>query len=73
MTVGELRKKLETLDPKTHIVAYRETETDTEFFEIDHVSLSKGEPRRDEHTRKAGFTFAQDGSAEWLFITIEEA
>jgi hypothetical protein len=73
VTVEDLRKKLEGIDPKTHVVVYRETDNATDFFEIDHISLSKGKPYRDKVTRKAGFTFDQDGLVEWLFITVEDA
>lgn len=72
MTVEELRKKLERLEPKTEVVVYRETDDGTEFFGISDVSLHRGTPRRDEQTHKAGFTFANDGPSVWLFISIDE-
>lgn len=72
MTVEELRKKLERLEPKMEVVVYRETEDGTEFSGISDVSQHRGTPRRDEHTHKAGFTFASDGPAVWLFISIDE-
>jgi hypothetical protein len=71
VTVAELKKKIEALDPKTHIVVYRETESGTEFFEISDASLSTGTPRRFE-SGKVGFTFDPKGPATWLLISIEE-
>ena len=68
MTVDELRKRLDGLDPKTHIVVYRENESGMDFFEISDLSLSTGDALRDEYTRKAGFKFDKDGPATWLFI-----
>jgi hypothetical protein len=73
MTVGELRKKLEGIDPKTSAVIYRETDAGTEFFEISDVNPSAGTPIRNEDTGKAGFRFESAGPATWLFISIEDA
>lgn len=73
MTVAELQKKLDGIDPKTHIVVSHETDDSMTFFEVTEASLSKGNPRRHEDTNRAGFTFDKNGSANWLFIQIEEA
>ncbi len=73
MTVGELRKRLEGIDPKTNVAVYRETDAGTEFFDITHVGLSTGTPVRNEHTHKAGFRFESTGRATWLLISFEEA
>jgi hypothetical protein len=72
MTVGELRKRLEGIDPKTDVALYRETHEGTEFFGITDVSLSTGTPLRNEHTHKAGFRFESTGPATWLLISFEE-
>lgn len=72
VTVGELRKKLESLDPKAHVVVYAETETGMDMYEVSDVSMGKGTPRRHENG-KAGFSFDRTGPIEWLFISIEEA
>jgi hypothetical protein len=73
MTVGDLRKHLEGIDPKTNVALYRETHEGTEFFDITHVGLSTGTPMRNEHTHKAGFRFESTGPASWLLISFEEA
>jgi hypothetical protein len=73
MTVGELRNRLEGIDPKTDVAVYRETHEGTEFFDITDVSLSTGTPVRNEHTHKAGFRFESTGLATWLLISFEEA
>ncbi len=72
MTVAELRDKLAGLDGKTNVVIYRETDSDTQFFEIADVSLSSGVPKRDDAGR-GGFTFEGSGPATCLFITVEPA
>jgi hypothetical protein len=72
VTVGELRKKLEGLDPKAHVVVYTEAEAGKHMYEVSDVSMSKGTPRRHENG-KAGFSFDQASAIEWLFISIEEA
>lgn len=51
MTVDELRKRLDGFDPKTHVAVYRENESGADFFEISDVSLSNGDPLRDEHAK----------------------
>ena len=75
MTVGELRKTIEGLDPKMTIAAYFESdgERDSEFFDIADVSVGTGTPKRDEKTHRAGFQFQNDGPAKWLFIRVETA
>lgn len=75
MTVGELRKTIEGLDPKMTVAAYFESDgnRETEFFDIADVSVGTGTPMRNEHTRKAGFRFESNGPAKWLLIRVEEA
>jgi hypothetical protein len=73
MTVGELRKKLDGLDPKMNVAAYREDEAGTHFFDVTEVSVHPGTPVRDERTGKAGLRFSHDGPARWLLITFEGA
>ncbi len=76
MTVAELRKKLESVDPldaNKHVVVYRETDDGMALFEISDVAIGVGHARRDEDTRKAGFKFDSKGSDKRLFISIEEA
>jgi len=73
MTVGELKKKLEGIDPKTSVALFRETRDGAEFFDITDVSLSTGTPVRNEHTHKAGFRFESTGPATWVLISFEEA
>jgi hypothetical protein len=72
MTVGELRKRLQGMDPKTHVVVYREDrETDPmELFEVIDASLSTGSPTRVDPSGRTGFAFERNGSATWLFISI---
>jgi hypothetical protein len=73
MTVAELQKKLDGLDPKTSIVVNHEVDTEMNLLEITDVALATGHPRRHENTRKAGFTFDKDGPATWLFINVDHA
>jgi hypothetical protein len=68
-----IAQKAGWIRPKANVVVYHEIEGDLKLFEITDVSLSKGNPQRDEHTRKAGFSFDKDGLAEWLFISVDEA
>ena len=72
MNIEELRKKLDGLDDKAHVVVYRETEDTTEFFEISDASLSTGSPLRHQDG-SVGFTFDHNGPATWLLISIEDA
>jgi len=71
MTVAELRKKLEGIDPKTEIVIARETDLSLDLFDVGDVSIAVGTPRRDAKG-KARFKFEKDGPAHWLFIYAEE-
>ena len=73
MTAGELRKRLEGVDPKINVVLYREYGVGTEFYEITDVSLIKGTPLRNEHTHKAAYRFEDTGPATWSLISFEEA
>lgn len=74
LTVAELRKTLDGLDPKIEVVAYTEdNDHGTHFFEITEASVHAGTPRRDERTGKVGLTFTHDGPAKWLLLTFEEA
>ena len=72
MTVGELQKHLEGIDPQTHVIVNHGKDEGMTLFEIHHVELVIGNSSRDPNTRKAGFTFDRSGPAEWLFVTIEE-
>ena len=71
MTVGELRKKLEGIDPQTKVVVKWEIDSERTYFEASDVSLRKGTPSRVEGI--AGFTLGGDGSPPWLFIDVAEA
>jgi len=71
MTVAELKKKLDGIEPKTRIVISRETDMSLEFFEVGEVSIGVGTPSRDDDG-KPGFKFEKDGPARWLFIAAEE-
>jgi hypothetical protein len=71
MTVGELRKKLEGIDPQTTMVVQWGIDCESTYFDVSEVSLRNGTPSRVEGI--AGFTFGGDGSPVWLFIDVEEA
>jgi len=71
MTVKELREKLAKLDDKTRVVVLWEEGNDQNLFDIDEVSISRGEPKRIEG--KAGFVFDNTGPATWAFINVEPA
>jgi hypothetical protein len=70
MTVGELRKKLEGIDPETKVVVQWEIDVESTYFDVANVSLRKGTLSRFEGI--AGFKFGGDGSP-WLFIEVAEA
>jgi hypothetical protein len=71
MTVGELRKKLEGIDPQTKVVVKWEIDSEATYFDASEASLRKGTPSRVEGI--AEFTFGGDGSPHWLFIDVAEA
>jgi hypothetical protein len=71
MTVGELRRKLEDIDPQHKVVVQWEIDREFTYFDVSDVSLRKGTPSRFEGI--AGFTFGGDGSPAWLFIDVAEA
>jgi len=73
MTVGELKAKLENLDPKTQVCIIRESEDGLDIFEVGDVAVHKGTPKRYPDTRKALFSFDGIGPASWLFISTQEA
>lgn len=73
MTAGELRKRLEGVEPKTTVAIYRQTHEGAEFFDVTDVSMSTGTPMRNEHTHKADFRFESTGPVTWMLISIEEA
>lgn len=72
MTVGELRKQLEGLDPKINVGIFRETHNGAEFFDITYVTVMTGTASRNEHTYKASFT-AEPGGEKWVLISFEDA
>ena len=70
MTVDELREKLAKLDGKKQVVVYwKDEKSETHFFGIDEVSLTRGTPKRLGHD-KPEFGFAGKGPAEWVFIEV---
>jgi hypothetical protein len=71
MTVGELRKKLEGIDPQIKVVVEWEIDSEATYFDALDASLRKGTPSRVDGI--AGFTFGGDGSRRWLFIDVAEA
>jgi hypothetical protein len=73
MTVGELREKLDGLNPKIHVVVNHETDGEMELYEVADVSRAKGHPRRSGNTRVARFEFDDYGPTTWLFIATEKA
>ena len=56
MTVGELRKKLEGIDPQTKVVVHWEIDDASTYFDVSDLSLLKGSFSRIDGI--AGFTFA---------------
>jgi hypothetical protein len=66
MTVAELREKLSKLPADEKVVVYWEDGAEHQYFGIDDVSMTKGNPSRHEDG-KAGFTFDSKGEANWLF------
>jgi hypothetical protein len=71
MTVGELRKKLEGIDPQTNVVVHWEIDSEHTYFNVSDMLLRKGSPSIFEGI--VGFTFAGKGAPAWLFINVEEA
>ena len=70
MTVGELRKKLEGIDPKLLVIVVREKDGDSEWYEVADASPQSGLSSRDDSGRVA-FTYGP-GPETWLFIVAEE-
>jgi hypothetical protein len=64
MTVGELRKKLEGIDPETKVVVQWEIDVEPTYFDVANISLRKGTLSRFEGI--AGFKFGGDGSSRVL-------
>jgi len=71
MTVGELRMKLEGIDPETKVVVKWEIDSELTYFDALDASLRNGTLSRVEGI--AGYTFGGDGSLPWLFIDVAEA
>ncbi len=71
MTVAELAKSLEGLDPRMYVAVIHENEGNSEFLHIDHVAPGVGTPVRN-NADKPGFKFDKDGPEKWLFITAVE-
>jgi hypothetical protein len=71
MTVAELAKSLEGLDPKMYVAVVHENEGNSEFLHIGHVAPGFGTPVRSK-AGKPGFMFGKDGPEEWLFITAAQ-
>jgi hypothetical protein len=72
MTVNDLRVKLSGFDGNMRIVVSNEAETSSHLFEIDDVSAHRGTPVRLEDG-EAGFTYGNQGPAEWVFIGVHAA
>lgn len=72
MTVRELKEKLSKHDDQTRTVVSWEEQNRQRLFEIDAVSLARGNPFRDANG-KAGFAFDQNGREKWLFIEVDPA
>ena len=70
MTVGELCKKLEGIDPQTNVVVQWKIDCEPTYFDVPDVSLPNVTRFRFEGI--AGSTIGRDESA-WLFIDIAEA
>lgn len=72
VTVKALRGELAEFKGDEHVVILRETDEKVEFFEIESVSSSRGQPRRLEND-SAAFSFSVDGPVSWVFINVEDA
>jgi hypothetical protein len=68
MTVSELREKLSKQPADTRVVVYWEDGAEHQYFGVDDISLTKGNPSRKDG--KVGFEFTSKGLAEWLFISV---
>jgi hypothetical protein len=71
MTVGELREKLEGIDPKIKVLVNREQNHDSNFYDIGDASLSKGAASR--FDGKIRIMFDADGPDRLFLISTEEA
>ena len=69
MNAGELREKLAKFPDDMNVVAYWEEGPEHQFFGIDDVSATTGNPLRREDG-KADFTFTLKGNATWLFLDV---
>jgi hypothetical protein len=71
MTVAELAKKLEGLDPKMYVAVIHERDGESDFLDVDHVAPGVGTSFRND-AGKPGFRFDKDGLVKGLFITAVE-
>jgi len=69
MTVRELRDKLVTIPDDVHVAVYWEDGAEHQFFGIDEVAATKGNPSRAANG-KMGFAFDSKGTVNWLFISV---
>jgi hypothetical protein len=69
MTVKELRDKLAKIPDDMRVVVYWEDGAEHQFFGIDEVSVTTGNPCRTSG-QKAGFAFDSKGVATWLFVCV---
>jgi hypothetical protein len=59
MTVGELREKLDGIDPPTKVVVQGQIDREPTYFNVWGVSMRKGTPSRIDGI--AGFAFGGEG------------
>jgi len=68
MTVKKLREKIAKLPDDMDVIVYWEDGPKHQYFGVDDVSPTKGNPSRTDG--KVGFEFTSKGLVEWLFISV---
>jgi hypothetical protein len=68
MTVKKLREKIAKLPDDMDVIVYWEGGPEHQYFGVDDVSPTKGNPSRT--GGKVGFEFTSKGVVEWLFVSV---
>jgi hypothetical protein len=71
MTVGELLKKLEGIDPALFVFVDQEHDGAV-LTEIDDVSVASGHPIRYQNTGKHGLKFDHTGPVKYLLLWLKK-
>lgn len=71
MTVGELLKKLEGVDPALYVFVDQE-HNGTVLTEMDNITVASGYPIRYPDTKKHGLKFDHTGPVKYLLLSPQK-